>query len=206
MLNRKGQWVPATDPIHYDKAEAGVGPGRTFALDLVQEDDTVVIGLIPAACGGSSITSWVPGGYHDQTNSHPYDDAIARTRRAMRDGTLKGVLWHQGESDTDPPQAAAAYKERLQILIERFRTEFNDPGLPIVIGQLGQFPGKPWTKGGQTVDMAQHEIANEMEDVGFVSSDGLTANADQVHFNAASQREFGHRYAEVYLELTSAQK
>ncbi len=203
MLSKDGTWVPAVDPVHYDKSAAGVGPGRTFALALAEEeDDEVVIGLIPAACGGSSITTWVPGGYHNQTRSHPYDDALARTHRAMQDGTLKGVLWHQGESDV---RLGSGYKAKLKELIKRFRAEFNDPDLPIIIGQLGQFPERPWSKGRQAVDQSQREVAEEMDFVGFVSSDGLTDNPDHVHFNAESQREFGRRYAEVYLEVIEAQ-
>ncbi|MGE9291842.1 MAG: sialate O-acetylesterase, partial [Puniceicoccales bacterium] len=74
MLNQEGEWVPAVDPVHYDKKAAGVGPGRSFAMVLAEQDESVAIGLIPAACGGSSILSWVPGGYHSQTKSYPYDD------------------------------------------------------------------------------------------------------------------------------------
>ncbi|MGE9293047.1 MAG: sialate O-acetylesterase [Puniceicoccales bacterium] len=202
MLNREGRWVPAVDPVHYDKKAAGVGPGRSFAEALAEGDDTVVIGLIPTACGGSSITTWVPGGYHDQTRSHPYDDALERTHRAMQDGTLMGVLWHQGESDSKEPNAEM-YKERLIELIKRFRTEFNDPDLPIIIGQLGQYPGKHWNGSRRKVDQAQQEIARELPYVGFVPSDGLTSNPDMIHFNAESQREFGRRYAEVYEEVIS---
>ncbi|WP_269525446.1 sialate O-acetylesterase [Coraliomargarita parva] len=203
MLDQSGKWVPARDPVHYDKPAAGVGPGRTFAAALTELDDSIVIGLIPAACGGSSITTWVPGGYHDQTHSHPYDDAIARTRRAMEDGTLKAILWHQGESDSKSPNSEQ-YKERLITLIQRFREEFQDPGLPFVIGQLGQFPGRHWNSNRRAVDQAQREVAEELYHVGFVSSDGLSCLPDKTHFNTESQREFGRRYAAVYMQLIHA--
>ncbi|WP_309398125.1 sialate O-acetylesterase [Cerasicoccus maritimus] len=200
MLDKEGHWVPAVDPVHYDKKAAGVGPGRTFAEVLAAEDDTVVIGLIPTACGGSSITKWVPGGYHDQTKSHPYDDALVRTHQAMEQGTLKGVLWHQGESDCKEP-LSSQYQENLTQLIERFRAEFNDPNLPIVIGQLGQFPARQWNAQRREVDQAQRAVAESTPNVVFVPSDGLTSNPDMVHINAESQREFGHRYAKAYLDL-----
>ncbi|MBC2592885.1 sialate O-acetylesterase [Ruficoccus amylovorans] len=200
MLNQEGQWVAATEPVHYDKSGTGVGPGRTFAMSIAADDETITIGLIPSACGGSSITHWAPGAYFDQTQSHPFDDALSRTRLAMKDGTLKGILWHQGEADSTP-ELSPLYKHRLEVLIERFRTEFNDPQLPFIIGQLGHFPQRRWTEERQHIDRAHREIAKEVQLVGFVSSEGLTSKPDNLHFDAASQREFGQRYAEVYREL-----
>jgi hypothetical protein len=202
MLSEKGDWVPAIDPVHYDKPGAGVGPGRTFAITLADADPSITIGLIPTACGGSSITTWVPGGFHNQTKSHPYDDCLARTKRAMKDGELMAILWHQGESDGSK-DAAEHYHERLLELMTRFRTEFKAPEVPILIGQLGQFPKKPWGETYQQVDAAHQSLVKEMPHVAFVPSDGLTPNPDNVHFNAESQREFGRRYAAAFLTVVS---
>ena len=102
---KDGTWQPAVDPLHWDKSVAGVGLGKSFALALAAENEDVTIGLIPTACGGSPISSWQPLGYHAQTKSHPYDDALKRAQQAMQDGTLKGILWHQGESDCKPKLA-----------------------------------------------------------------------------------------------------
>lgn len=122
MLSKDWKWVPAVDPIHYGKKGAGVGPGKSFAVALAEQDEEMVIGLIPAACGGSPISTWEPGGYHKQTKSYPYDEALERTRCAMQDGVLKGTLWHQGESDCRP-EAAAGYQDKLKQLICRFRRD-----------------------------------------------------------------------------------
>ncbi|MCK4346945.1 MAG: hypothetical protein KAX05_16805 [Bacteroidales bacterium] len=66
---------------------------------------------------------------------------------------------------------------------------------------MGQFPGKPRTTSEELVDEAHLSIAKESILNGFVSSDGLTFNSDSIHFDARSQREFGRRYAEVYLKV-----
>ena len=68
-------------------------------------DTNVIIGLIPCAVGGSPIEAWQPTKYYEPTKSYPYDDALKRTKTAMQTGTLKGVLWHQGESDSDSGNA-----------------------------------------------------------------------------------------------------
>ena len=100
-LDAEDQWVVAKDPLHFDKpAIVGVGPGLSFALEAQRLKPNGKIGLIPCAVGGSPLSTWKPGGYHESTDTHPYDDAIRRARIAMKSGQLKGVLWHQGESDS----------------------------------------------------------------------------------------------------------
>ncbi len=199
-LNKEGKWVPAVAPIHFDKKSAGVGLGKSFAVTLAEADEGVVIGLIPAAHGGSPLESWTPGGYHDQTDGHPYDEALARTRRAMADGVLKGILWHQGESDSRP-ERASVYEDNLKELIARFRKDLNAPELPFLIGQLGQFPANPWNQSRLVVNFAHMAVADSVPNAVFVNSDGLRARRDNTHFNSESLKEFGRRYAEAYLEL-----
>ena len=106
-LDKDGKWRLAVAPIHFDKTVTGVGLATSFAEAIAKRYPNVTIGLVPAACGGSAISTWEPGGYHSQTKSHPWDDAIARARVAMKNGALKGILWHQGESDGKPGLAKA---------------------------------------------------------------------------------------------------
>jgi hypothetical protein len=199
-LSKEGKWKPAVDPIHWDKNVAGVGLAKSFAIKLADNKKDIYIGLIPAACGGSPISSWGPGAYHEQTNSNPYDDAIARAKRAKKDGVLKGILWHQGESDSKP-ELAQDYNEKLLKVIQRFRKELDDPALPFIIGQMGQFPQSPWKNSKRMVNKAQIMISINGPNVEFVHSNGLSCKKDKVHFNAQSIREFGKRYAKVYLDL-----
>src|SRR4051794_5233593 len=74
VLNKDDAWVPAADPLHFDKRSAGVGPGLTFGKVLAEADPGVTIGLIPCAAGGSPITVWEKGAAWAQTNSKPYDE------------------------------------------------------------------------------------------------------------------------------------
>lgn len=200
MLDRSGKWVPAVEPVHFDKSYAGVGPGRTFGILLAESDPSITVGLIPAACGGSPIASWMPGAFWKQTESHPYDDAISRTRKAMQSGTLKAILWHQGEADCGKTKSLV-YHEKLQDLFLRFRRDLGIRGLPVLVGQLSRFPGETWSEGKCRVDSAQEKVVREMPPAAFVTSEGLTSNPDGVHFNADSQRELGRRFFESYREL-----
>jgi hypothetical protein len=193
------QWAPAVDPLHWDKAGAGAGLAKPFAEIVVEKDPTLTIGLIPTACGGSPISSWTPGGYHDQTKSHPYDDCLARAKAAMQNGTLKAILWHQGESDATP-KSAAVYEEKLRELIARFRKDLGQPELPVFIGQLGQFPDRPWNESQAAVDQAHQNVAESVPHVYFISSEGLLSKGDNLHFSTEALREFGKRYADAYLK------
>lgn len=196
MLNRDNQWVPATEPMHFDKPDvAGVGPGLAFARAMADADTSVLIGLIPCAVGGSAIDGWQPGGYHEQTKSHPYDDAINRVQLAQKTGTLHGILWHQGESDSRP-ELVAGYKQKLTQLISRFRRAFSAPTVPVVVGTLGDFYV---TKNPSAVlinDLLRNLPKHESR-VACVDASGLTDKGDQTHFNATSARELGSRYAKA---------
>lgn len=199
-LTRAGEWKPAIDPLHFDKMGAGVGPGRSFGMAVAAANPAITVGLIPAAVGGSPIASWVPGAKSEQTRSHPYDDALARARLAMRHGTLKAILWHQGESDSNPA-AAATYQQDLTALIARLRKDLNAPDLPVVIGQLGQLAGSEGSVGRRGVDAAHRAVVAADPAAAFVTSEKLTFNSDKVHFDAPSQREFGRRFAKSFLAL-----
>lgn len=199
-LTKEATWVPAVDPLHFDKPTVvGVGLGKSFAKVLAERDPNVTIGLIPCAVGGSPIDAWQPGVYYEPTQSHPWDDALARAKQAMQDGELKGILWHQGESDAKDV-LAQAYAGKLHELIASFRDELVAPDVPFIVGQMGQFPEKPWDEFHRIVDAAHRDLPQHIARTSFVSSEGLMHRGDKVHFDSAAYRELGRRYADAYLK------
>lgn len=201
MLDKAGAWVPAVDPLHFDKpAMVGVGLGRTFAVAIAEAHPGVTIGLIPCAVGGSPIDTWTPGTYYQATQSHPWDDALRRARLALPAGTLKGILWHQGESDAKR-DLAPDYEKKLHALIARFRAELRAPDVPFLAGQLGVFPDSPWDEFKHRIDAAHRALPAKVKRTAFVGAEGLGHKGDKVHFSADAYREFGRRYAEAYLKL-----
>ena len=202
VLNQGEEWDPATEPLHYDKPKiARVGPGLAFAKEVAEKNPDIRVGLVPTAVGGSPIETWTPGGLHEGTGLHPWDDAVHRLRVAMRSGENKAILWHQGEGDSGM-QRAPLSEERLQDLIRRFREVAGDDELPFIVGQLGQF--KEWSEGRKIVNAVHEGIPATVPNTGFVSSDGLTDKGDGTHFDAASARELGRRYAIAYFDLQNS--
>lgn len=208
--NAAQDWRPATEPLHFDKPRVvGVGPGRSFGLAVAEAMPDVQIGLVPAAVGGSPIRTWAPGVRFDDVGVHPYDDAVNRTRAALdsqpaTETRLAGVLWHQGESDSGNETDAAAYRQRLEALIQALRDEFEDADLPFLIGELGHFPDRGWSDRDHPVNRAHREIARDLPATAWVSAEGLNPLADGTHFDAPSSREFGRRYAVEWLRLHRA--
>jgi hypothetical protein len=199
MLNAAGEWVPAHNPVHFDKPQAvGVGPGLSFGIAMAAANPTVKIGLVPCAVGGTSIAKWQVGAYDEATKTHPYDDAVLRIQNAMRCGVVKGMLWHQGESDSNPA-AAAAYLPKLAELIDRVRTLTGQPALPVVAGELGRFK-----ENGLNFNAQLLKLPALVPHTAVVTSEGLTDKGDQTHFDGASANTYGQRYAVAMQALQAA--
>jgi hypothetical protein len=205
MLNKDNQWVPAAEPMHFDKpALVGVGPGFAFGKQMADQDTSVFIGLIPTAVGGSAIEAWQPGGYHEQTKNYPYDEAIQRLQVAQQSGLLHGILWHQGESDSKP-ELVAGYEQHITQLISRFRQVANRPSVPVVVGTLGDFfiPKNP---SATQINQILRQLPRQLDRVACVDASGLTDGGDDTHFDAASARELGRRYATAMQALEKAKR
>ncbi|MBX7207890.1 MAG: sialate O-acetylesterase [Verrucomicrobiaceae bacterium] len=203
MLSKSGEWVPAIDPMHFDKPTAGVGLGKTFGTLIAEANPGVTIGLIPCAVGGSPIDAWKPGEFYPPTKSHPWDDAMKRAALALPSGTLKGILWHQGEADSTDA-LAPTYEAKLHDLIARLRKELSAPDVPFIAGQLGVFSDAPWNEPKKTVDAAHRALSSKVPHTAFVSAEGLHHRGDKVHFDSPSYRELGRRYTEAFKKLSGS--
>jgi len=192
-------WLPAIEPLTKDPNKYhGVGPGLTFAKAMADKDPSVTIGVVPTAVGGTPLSRWEKGG-------DLYENAVHRAKLAMKDGTLAGIIWHQGESDTGTKEKANSYATRLAKMISDLRADLNAPNVPFVAGELGEFLMKltrtkpvPLAK---VVNAALQDLPNKVPLTGCASAKGLKDKGDELHFDSASQREFGHRYAEIMWNL-----
>lgn len=207
-LSKENTWIPAQDPIHFDKKAAGVGLGRTFGIEMAKANPNAKIGLIPCAVGGSSIDVWVPDGFHKQTKSHPWDDMEKRLKLALESGQLKGILWHQGESDSNPKKCYS-YEAKLEDLLKRIRALADDENIPFVAGEFGPFklkksktnyPDLKPTPAEVVMNATKNVVKNDKH-AAFVKAKGFDHKGDNTHFDSESYREFGKRYAKAMLKL-----
>ena len=190
-LDAAGEWQVAEEPIHFDKPTiAGAGLAASFARAMADRHKGVSIGLIPCAVGGTSINRWVESG-------DLWSNAVARTRIALRSGMLKGILWHQGEGDCSA-SAAPAWGAKFEGMIASFRREFGP--VPFVAGELGRYLDNT---GWPVINAHLHALEGKVPAYRVASSEGLTPNSDNVHFNTESLREFGLRYAEAMVSCAA---
>lgn len=196
MLDSLNQWVQAKDPVHFDKPTmVGVGPALSFATSMLEQKPQITIGLIPCAWGGSPIKVWQTGATYLQ-KIHPYDYAIQRTRLAMQKGVLKGILWHQGESDNDSTHAAI-YLQKIQQLVTQLRSDLKQPSVPFIAGEIGYFNKVDF------INPIIRQIPTVIPHSGVVSAQGLSDKGDHLHFDATSARTLGKRYAVLMQEISS---
>jgi len=182
-LDAAGEWQPAEEPIHFDKPSiAGAGLAATFARAMADRRKGVSVGLIPCAVGGTGIDRWVESG-------DLWSNAVARTRIALNSGTLKGILWHQGEADCSATMAPA-WGAKLEGMIASFRREFGP--VPFIAGELGRYLENT---GWREINAHLHALEGKVSDYRVVSSEGLSPKSDNVHFDTDALREFGLRYA-----------
>jgi hypothetical protein len=203
-FTKDNAWAPAIDPLHFDKpAIAGVGLGSTFGRVMAEASPQATIGLIPCAVGGTPLSRWQKGG-------DLYEQALVRAKAALKDGTLKGILWHQGEGDSGSEATAKNYADRLAQAVKDWRKDLGASDVPFVAGELGQFLAKANKDGKPSFwPLVNEQIASLPKLVphcAVAKSDGLVHKGDVVHFDSASLREFGKRYAAKMKDLQAAKK
>lgn len=62
---------------------------------------------------------------------------------ALSDGTLKGILWHQGEHDSKREESARTYGDRLTQMVGDLREDIGVGQVPFVAGHLAEFLSSP---------------------------------------------------------------
>lgn len=201
MLNKNKEWVLAKHPLHFDKPRvAGVGPGLAFGIQMEEANPNDKIGLIPCAVGGTPIEHWMPGAYDKPTDTHPYDDAVARIKTAMEYGVIKGVIWHQGEANSSP-EKAQKYLTQLTELIKRIRVLVGNPELPFIVGELGRY--RPLYA---NINKELAKLPSMEPYTAVASSEGLVHKGDSTHFSSSSAEELGRRFARKMIEVQQTLK
>jgi len=203
QMLRNCKWIAMSEPINYDRPFSGTGLAASFAecalADLLPADEEAKVGLIPAADGGSSLYDWRIGG-------ELYENAVFLTKMAMKSSALAGIIWHQGEAECGGKRYET-YEERFIEIMESLKRDIGCPDVPVIVGGLGDFLAQRTV----TPDLVNYGYVNEAliglcrhhEGYYYVSARGLTSNADFLHFNAVSLREFGKRYYVAYRDRRS---
>lgn len=200
-----GQWKTATPPIFRCWTGLGVGDyfGRTMIENLPKH---IRVGVVPVAIGGSDIRLFDKENYETYVASapdwmkniiseyggNPYGRLIEVAKLAQKDGVIKGILFHQGETNTNSP----TWKNQVQQIVANLKSDLALGDVPFLAGELLAAQGA--CCGSHNVEV--NKLPGIIPNAHVISSSGLVG-ADPAHFTSASYRIFGERYAKKMLEL-----
>jgi hypothetical protein len=200
IVNFKGGcWQKAVEPLHEWTCtlypDGGGGMAMSFAEEILKKYPDWEIGFVPAAIGGSALDLWQPG-------NELFERAVKMVGEAEVVSDLAGILWHQGECESGESARAETYLERFSKTVNGFRKAFKQPDLPVIAGELGPFADPESLKYAGRVNQALKEASETIPGVILVSSADLTDHNrnDKTHFDLASLRILGQRYAKAWLE------
>jgi sialate O-acetylesterase len=169
----------------------GAGLGLAFAVEMARRTE-VPIGLLPCAHGGTSMDQWDPE-LRNQGGDSLYGSMLRRVRATG--GSVKGVLWYQGESDANP-KAAPLFEERFRSFVQAIRTDFNQPDLPFYYVQIGRSASASNAAEWNAVQAAQLRAESEIPHTTMVASVDLSL-VDAIHIDTQGLKRVGGRLANV---------
>jgi hypothetical protein len=205
----KGEWYTAVVPLC--RSSTGLCPadyfGRTMVARLPQRIRVGVINVAVAGCRielfdretyqayAATAPAWMAT-IIAEYGGNPYQRLVDMARLATRKGVIKGILLHQGESNTNdtawPDKVAKIYRNLLSDL------DLDAANVPLLAGETVHADQQGATA---SVNEIIAELPKSLPPAHVVSSSGCEARRDRLHFTPAGYRELGRRYAEVMLAL-----
>jgi len=209
-LNRtKGNWYTAVPPL--TRCKTGLGPVDYFGRTLVENlPKNIKIGVINVAIGGCKIELFDKDNYQSYTatapdwmkgmladyDGNPYARLVEMAKIAQKSGVIKGILMHQGESNTGdktwPGKVKGVYENLLTDL------SLQAKSTPLLAGEVVNAD-----QGGVCASMNEiiATLPQTIPTAHVISSAGCPDGADNLHFSAEGYRMLGKRYGEKMLSL-----
>jgi hypothetical protein len=205
----KGKWYTAIPPL--SRCKTGLTPadyfGRTLAANLPND---VKVGIINVAVGGCKIElfdkdqyqsyiatapKWMMG-MINQYDGNPYAALVELAKIAQKDGVIKGILLHQGESNTKDSLWTRKVKTVYDNLLKDLHLKAKK--VPLLAGETVHAD-----QGGVCAGMNKiiATLPQLIKNSHVISSAGCPDAADNLHFTAEGYRMLGKRYAEKMISL-----
>jgi lysophospholipase L1-like esterase len=126
----------------------------------------------------------------------PYERLVQLAREAQQVGVIKGILLHQGESNTGDPEWPAKVKQVYGHLLSDLNLKASD--VPLLAGEVVAADQR-----GQCAVMNDiiDRLPQTIPTAHVVSARGCAAGPDHLHFSTAGYMELGKRYAATMLGL-----
>jgi hypothetical protein len=193
-----GNWYTASPPLN--RCWSGLGPGDYFGKTMAEGmPSSVTIGLVPAAVSGTPIELYqksAPIGRNDADIPAQFNGGYAwlldMAKKAQDMGVIKGIIFHQGESNTNNQE----WKFKVQEIVTDLRADLAIGDVPFIAGELLYADYNACCHWHNTEINKLPGLINNS----FVVSAAGLPGMDAAHFTTESYRELGKRYAEIMLE------
>lgn len=210
---QKGNWYTAKPPLC--RCNTGLTPadyfGRTLLTRLPQHAS---VGIINVSIGGCKIELFDKDNCQSYIASSPdwlknmvksYDDnpyarLVEMAKIAQKSGVIKGILLHQGESNTGDKEWPAKVKKVYDNLMKDLN--LDPTKVPLLAGEVvNTDQNGACASMNAIIATLPQTIPNSY----IVPSMGCEGVADRLHFSAAGYRELGKRYAAQLLTVWGIQ-
>ncbi len=209
-LGRKqGEWYPAVPPLC--RSSTGLCPADYFGRTLVERlPQRVRVGVLNVSVAGCRIEMFDRDAWQAyaataqpwmtriiaEYGGNPRQRLVDMARLAQRQGVIKGILMHQGESNTNdtawPDKVAKIYRDLLAEL------GLDAARVPLLAGEVVHADQQG---AAASVNEIIARLPQVVPTARVVSSSGCAAHGDRLHFTPAGYRELGRRYAQALLAL-----
>jgi hypothetical protein len=209
MGRKKGEWYPAVPPLC--RPSTGLCPadyfGRMMVANLPKNIRVGVVNVSVAGCKielfekdnyqtyASTAPSWMTN-IIEQYDGNPYQHLVDAAKSAQKGGVIKGILLHQGESNTNDKEWPNEVKGIYDNLIKDLNLKAQE--VPLLAGELVNADQKGACASMNSIIV---ELPKTIPNSHVISSEGCTGRPDHIHFAPAGYRELGKRYAEKMLSL-----
>ncbi len=206
---KKGNWYPAVPPLC--RPSSGLCPadyfGRTMVSNLPPDIKVGIVNVSVAGCKielfertnfqsyASTAPSWMKN-IIKIYDGNPYQYLVETAKLAQKDGVIKGILLHQGESNTGDKQWPDKVKGIYDNLLQDLNLKAGE--VPLLAGEVVNADQK-----GACASMNKiiDELPRTIPTAQVISSAGCACRPDHLHFTPAGYREFGERYAVKMLSI-----
>lgn len=209
LKRKKGQWYTAVPPL--SRCTTGLTPADYFGREMIANlPEDVKVGVINVAVGGCKIELFDKDNYESyvstspdwlksmvaQYDGNPYARLVEMAKIAQKDGVIKGVLLHQGESNTND----TLWTKKVKVVYDNLLKDLNlkAESTPLLAGEVVHAD-----QGGICASMNKiiATLPETIPNSHVISSSGCPDVADNLHFSAEGYRMLGKRYAAKMLEI-----
>lgn len=209
-FNREeGHWYTAVPPLC--RENSGISPADYFGRTMVATlPANIKVGVVNVAIGGSKIEVFDKDNYQSYAatapqwmkntiaayDGNPYQHLVEMGKLAQKDGVIKGILLHQGESNTNDKEWPNKVKGVYENLLKDLNLKAED--VPLLAGEL---MGADQKGACASMNTIIDDLPNTIPTAHVISSQGCEGRPDHLHFTPAGYRELGKRYGETMLSL-----